>query len=188
MTEPEDRTTVRPEEASPVLVVGASLWRATRQRPLRSRPRQLARAAGPTAHAAERGRASSTRTPRRKCTGCTSKAMSWRGSGWTEPGTAACLLPPAVIVDVDETVLDNSPYHVTAVKNGTPIGIEAEWTAWCLMARAKALPGAVGVPAVRCGQGLRGVLHHQPQCGGEGRHDRTSGTKASRRWTTPTCW
>lgn len=52
-------------------------------------------------------------------------------------------LPPAVIVDIDETVLDNSPFQVTGVKNAHTYQ-QAEWTAWCKMARAKALPGAVG--------------------------------------------
>lgn len=51
-------------------------------------------------------------------------------------------LPPAVIVDVDETVLDNSPYQVTNIVRGrsyTP----ATWNEWALMGSAKALPGAL---------------------------------------------
>ncbi len=51
-------------------------------------------------------------------------------------------LPPAVIVDVDETVLDNSPYQVGRAAKG--LGFEqGSWTVWCNEARAKALPGAV---------------------------------------------
>lgn len=52
-------------------------------------------------------------------------------------------LPPAVIVDVDETVLDNSAYQVTNIARGrsyTP----ATWNEWALMGAAKALPGALG--------------------------------------------
>jgi len=51
-------------------------------------------------------------------------------------------LPPAVIVDVDETVLDNSAYQVTNIARGrsyTP----ATWNEWALMGSAKALPGAL---------------------------------------------
>ncbi len=49
--------------------------------------------------------------------------------------------PPAVIVDVDETVLDNSPYEAWLIQAGKsyPEG----WNEWVQMARARALPGAV---------------------------------------------
>jgi 5'-nucleotidase (lipoprotein e(P4) family) len=51
-------------------------------------------------------------------------------------------LPPAVVVDVDETVLDNSRFQAELVLRGlayTPEG----WTAWCERAEAGAVPGAV---------------------------------------------
>ena len=51
-------------------------------------------------------------------------------------------LPPAVILDIDETVLDNSPYQARVIKNGGEFN-EADWAAWCREARARALPGAV---------------------------------------------
>jgi 5'-nucleotidase (lipoprotein e(P4) family) len=51
-------------------------------------------------------------------------------------------LPPAVVLDIDETVLDNSPYQARLVKNGGEFN-EADWAAWCREARARALPGAV---------------------------------------------
>ena len=51
-------------------------------------------------------------------------------------------LKPAVILDVDETVLDNSPFAVRMVKSGAEYN-EADWAAWCREARARALPGAV---------------------------------------------
>ncbi|MCO6483955.1 MAG: 5'-nucleotidase, lipoprotein e(P4) family [Flavobacteriales bacterium] len=50
--------------------------------------------------------------------------------------------PPAVVVDIDETVLDNSPYQVTNATLGrtyTP----ATWKEWTAKGTAKALPGAV---------------------------------------------
>jgi len=47
----------------------------------------------------------------------------------------------AVVVDIDETVLDNSPYQAWCILNGKsyPEG----WTEWTSKAEAKALPGAV---------------------------------------------
>jgi len=51
-------------------------------------------------------------------------------------------LKPAVVLDVDETVLDNSPFAARMVKSGAEYN-EADWAAWCREARARALPGAV---------------------------------------------
>jgi 5'-nucleotidase (lipoprotein e(P4) family) len=51
-------------------------------------------------------------------------------------------LKPAVILDIDETVLDNSPYQARLIHNGGEYS-EAGWTRWCKEERARALPGAV---------------------------------------------
>lgn len=51
-------------------------------------------------------------------------------------------LPPAVILDIDETVLDNSPYQARLVRDGGMYN-EVTWAQWCREASAKALPGAV---------------------------------------------
>jgi acid phosphatase len=51
-------------------------------------------------------------------------------------------LPPAVIVDVDETVLDNSPYQARLVRDGGEYAT-AGWNAWVTEAKAKAVPGVV---------------------------------------------
>ena len=48
----------------------------------------------------------------------------------------------AVIVDVDETVLDNSPYQAMTVKTRTAYEPKS-WHAWCEKAEAAAIPGAV---------------------------------------------
>ena len=48
----------------------------------------------------------------------------------------------AVIVDVDETVLDNSPYQAMLVKTRT-VYESKSWHAWCEKAEAAAIPGAV---------------------------------------------
>ncbi len=51
-------------------------------------------------------------------------------------------LPPAVIVDIDETVLDNSPYQMTNTATGRTY-TQANWNEWTFMASAKALPGSL---------------------------------------------
>lgn len=53
---------------------------------------------------------------------------------------AAC--PPAVIVDADETVLDNSAYDARRIVEGTEFD-PAAWTAWVNERRAGAVPGAL---------------------------------------------
>ena len=51
-------------------------------------------------------------------------------------------LPPAIIVDVDETVLDNSPDQVRLIRDGKEYN-EADWAKWIEERAAKPLPGAV---------------------------------------------
>lgn len=51
-------------------------------------------------------------------------------------------LKPAVIVDIDETVLDNSPYQARLIQGGSDFN-EATWAAWCQEKAAKPLPGAL---------------------------------------------
>ncbi len=50
-------------------------------------------------------------------------------------------LPPAVVVDVDETMLDNSAFQARLVKSGASY-VESDWAAWCNERAALALPGA----------------------------------------------
>ncbi|MGI8561777.1 MAG: 5'-nucleotidase, lipoprotein e(P4) family [Luteimonas sp.] len=51
-------------------------------------------------------------------------------------------LSPAVILDVDETVLDNSPYQARLVRDGLEYD-EVTWAAWVAEKKARALPGVV---------------------------------------------
>lgn len=51
-------------------------------------------------------------------------------------------LPPAVILDLDETVLDNSPFEGRLIKDRTPFN-RSKWDQWVAEANAQALPGAV---------------------------------------------
>lgn len=50
--------------------------------------------------------------------------------------------PPAVILDVDETVLDNSPYQARLIRENEAYGSES-WHAWCRERQAAAVPGAL---------------------------------------------
>jgi acid phosphatase len=51
-------------------------------------------------------------------------------------------LPPAIIVDVDETILDNSPGQARFLVDGDGRYEPKIWTTWTAEARAKAIPGA----------------------------------------------
>jgi acid phosphatase len=70
-----------------------------------------------------------------------------------DPTVTACLeqgprdqyqaLPPAVVLDVDETVLDNSVFAARGIVDAQPFS-PAAWSAWVAEARASAVPGALG--------------------------------------------
>jgi acid phosphatase len=66
-------------------------------------------------------------------------------SGWTaaveQEGDDVSTLPPAVVLDVDETVLDNSPQQARTILAGGSFDPEA-WGAWVEEARAPVVPGA----------------------------------------------
>ena len=51
-------------------------------------------------------------------------------------------LPPALIVDIDETLLDNTPVNAKSVVDGGAYDY-AEWYRWVEKAEARALPGSV---------------------------------------------
>ncbi len=59
-----------------------------------------------------------------------------------ERANAATGLPPAVILDIDETVLDNSPYQARLVHNGEEYN-EVTWAEWVAEKKAEPLPGVV---------------------------------------------
>ena len=51
-------------------------------------------------------------------------------------------LPPAIVLDVDETVLDNSGYQAWLVETGGAYDRDS-WNAWCEAREATAIPGVV---------------------------------------------
>src|SRR6185436_13731630 len=50
--------------------------------------------------------------------------------------------PRAVVVDIDETVLDNSPSQASGLVTRKPFSLP-DWYAWGEMRKAKAIPGSV---------------------------------------------
>lgn len=50
-------------------------------------------------------------------------------------------LPPAIIVDIDETILDNSPYEAQCILGN--FKYPHKWDEWCLLAKAKPIPGSL---------------------------------------------
>ncbi len=72
-------------------------------------------------------------------------------AGRSRPGGSAALeqtgdataLPPAVILDVDETVLDNSPYQAWMIRERKLSYTPESWAAWVGRAEAQPVPGAL---------------------------------------------
>ena len=66
-------------------------------------------------------------------------------SSWTaaveQEGAEFSHLPPAVVLDVDETVLDNSPQQARVILEGGSFDPEA-WASWVNEAQAPPVPGA----------------------------------------------
>ncbi|NGP89058.1 5'-nucleotidase, lipoprotein e(P4) family [Fodinibius halophilus] len=50
--------------------------------------------------------------------------------------------PPAIILDVDETVLNNAPFQARMVKQNSDFNI-TDWNQWVMEAQATAIPGAL---------------------------------------------
>ena len=63
-------------------------------------------------------------------------------------------MPRAVVVDVDETVLDNSPHQAELIKNRMPF-TGAVWTAWVNRRQAKPIPGALEFTKYANSKGVR---------------------------------
>lgn len=53
-----------------------------------------------------------------------------------------CGLPPAIVTDADETLIDNSPFQARKIRDGQPF-VYQNWEAWVNERAARALPGAL---------------------------------------------
>lgn len=70
------------------------------------------------------------------------KDRAWDALPRNERKNAVKGLKPAVILDIDETVLDNSPYQARLLASDGDFN-EFTWAQWCREKAAKALPGAL---------------------------------------------
>ncbi len=62
--------------------------------------------------------------------------------------------PRAIMVDIDETVLDNSPAQAFAIRNRAVFNLK-DWYSWGEMRKAKAIPGAVDFANYAVSRGAR---------------------------------
>jgi acid phosphatase len=69
-------------------------------------------------------------------------------------GTEAADLPPAVVLDIDETALDNSPYEAWMVLENRRFELET-WGEWVRKESAEPIPGAVDFAQSASDRGVR---------------------------------
>lgn len=62
-------------------------------------------------------------------------------------------LPPAVVLDIDETVLDNSPYQARLIRDHAQYD-DATWADWVREEAARPLPGALAFTRAAAAQGI----------------------------------
>ncbi len=62
-------------------------------------------------------------------------------------------LPPAIVLDVDETVLDNSPYEAWLIEANEQFNDES-WHAWCREVSAQDVPGALAFTRYAADKGV----------------------------------
>ena len=66
-------------------------------------------------------------------------------------------MPRAIVVDIDETVLDNSPAQVYGIKNGAAFNTK-DWYAWGEMRKARAVPGSVEFLNYAVAKGVKATI------------------------------
>jgi 5'-nucleotidase (lipoprotein e(P4) family) len=82
------------------------------------------------------------------------RALAGAGSAALEQEDGGGGLPPAVVVDIDETMLDNAPFQLQQNLEGTDY-CENTWTAWVTAEKARAIPGAVAFAQAADARGVR---------------------------------
>ncbi|PEN14859.1 5'-nucleotidase [Longibacter salinarum] len=63
-------------------------------------------------------------------------------------------LPPAVVLDVDETVLDNSAYQARLIRDNDTYN-SSSWKAWCREEKADPVPGALAFTKAAAARGVQ---------------------------------
>ncbi|MBS0432396.1 MAG: acid phosphatase [Proteobacteria bacterium] len=67
-------------------------------------------------------------------------------------------LKPAIVLDIDETVLDNSPYQARQIRDGATGYSDAAFDAWMREADARPLPGALEFTRYAAAHGVRVIF------------------------------
>lgn len=70
-----------------------------------------------------------------------------------ERGNSARGLPPAVVLDIDETVLDNSPYQARLIDEDKEYA-DVTWDQWVGEKKARAVPGALAFTQAAARKGI----------------------------------
>jgi acid phosphatase len=85
------------------------------------------------------------------------KDPSWNAMPLDEAAPNAADEPTAIILDVDETVLDNTPYNARRIAGVLPdcFGNGAGWRAWSAESDARAVPGAIALTHAAAARGVR---------------------------------
>lgn len=81
------------------------------------------------------------------------KTPGWDALPKEDRANVAAGLPPAIIVDVDETVLDNSPYQARLIRDGKSFN-DFTWNEWVQEKAARPVPGAVEFARAAAARGV----------------------------------
>jgi 5'-nucleotidase (lipoprotein e(P4) family) len=81
------------------------------------------------------------------------KTPTWDALATEDRANPATGLPPAVIVDVDETMLDNSPYQARLLRDGKAYD-EFTWAQWVREEAARPVPGALEFARAAAARGV----------------------------------
>ena len=81
------------------------------------------------------------------------KSPGWDALPKEDRITPVAGLPLAIIVDIDETMLDNSPYQARVVRDRSSYN-EAAWGAWVREEAARPIPGAVEFARAAAARGV----------------------------------
>ncbi|MFH0759048.1 MAG: 5'-nucleotidase, lipoprotein e(P4) family [Bacteroidota bacterium] len=81
------------------------------------------------------------------------QSYNWAGRELERKVSEGSEKPWAVVLDIDETVLDNSPQTAQQIVDGEPF-TDAMWDEWCSLAQAQPLPGALDFTKSAAGKGV----------------------------------
>ena len=105
---------------------------------------------------------------------------NWTGAPDEQKGSYQDL-PPAIVVDLDETAMDNSRFQAWMVMNDK-VFTPKVWTEFCELERLRGNPGRARLPEICRREEREDFLRVQPHRGGRGRHAKKCGAPRLSRW------